>query len=134
MIYFWFSLVSVSLSLTSPMLTRFIINYIDNGSNDILTGIGLTGLCLLQLFISNLLDVHCNYRLTLLGFYLTNDVLAAVARKGMNYPSLDVKQYSTSDMSTLATIDAVRFSIFAYYASSVIFLPIQITIGIFLMY
>ncbi len=134
LLYLAQTVVGSVLALTSPVITRWMIQYVEEGGRDLLDGVGLVGLCLIQLLVTNILSIQNSFRILLTGFFLSNGVTALVAETALRYPSLDHKEYSSSDMNTLVSIDGNRFNMVTYYLSSIIFLPIQILIGIYLMY
>lgn len=52
----------------------------------------------------------------------------------MRYPTLCSKKFQTSELINYSQVDAQRFTNLGYTTSTVVFFPIQLGVGIYLMY
>jgi ATP-binding cassette, subfamily C (CFTR/MRP), member 1 len=94
----------------------------------------LIGLILLLKAIKNLAESHMSFSFSTLGFNLSNSLTLCIYDKALKYPTLCSKKFPTSELINYSEVDAQRMSEMAYSLSDVILLPIQLAVGIYLMY
>jgi ABC-type multidrug transport system fused ATPase/permease subunit len=122
------------LAMLGPVITRQVIDYIDGGRGDLLTGAGLFGLFILVSFTINILQASSGYQFELVANYLSGSICMMLFEKALRRPSLDSKRYSSGNVTTMATVDLERLGLLSYYLSSTMFVPLQLGLGVLLMY
>jgi hypothetical protein len=122
------------LVMANPAATRLVISYISEGRADPMTGWGLFGLFLLVSLAINFTGTQGYFQMSLVGNLLGSGLTNLLAEKALLYPSLNLKDYNTGDLATLSSVDATRLNTFPFYMSSSLYIPLQLGIGIYLMY
>jgi uncharacterized membrane protein YciS (DUF1049 family) len=85
-------------------------------------------------FIQNLADSHMSYQSALFGYNVNNGLSMCIFSKALRYPTLCSKDYQLSELVNYSQVDAQRLTNLGANTSAVIFLPIQLAVGMFLMY
>jgi ABC-type bacteriocin/lantibiotic exporter with double-glycine peptidase domain len=123
-------------TMAAPVLTHRIIGYIKQPAEDRSTEEGLLlvgGITLLAL-AKALLQSHLYYRFAVLGFNLSNTLSLLVFAKALRYPALCEKKYSMSEIINYSQVDAQRMTNMGTQLTSALYTPLQIIIGVTLMY
>lgn len=130
------SLFITILTMAAPVLTHLIITYIKKPSQErsldqgIVLVIGISGISLLKA----LLQSHLYYKFAVLGFNLSNTLSLIIYDKALKYPALCEKKYSISEIVNYSQVDAQRMTNMGTQLTSALYTPIQIIIGVGLMY
>jgi ABC-type bacteriocin/lantibiotic exporter with double-glycine peptidase domain len=93
----------------------------------------VAGITLLAL-AKALLQSHLYYRFAVLGFNLSNTLSLLVFAKALRYPALCEKKYSMSEIINYSQVDAQRMTNMGTQLTSALYTPLQIIIGVTLMY
>lgn len=130
------SLFITILTMAAPVLTHLIITYIKKPLQErsldqgIVLVIGISGISLLKA----LLQSHLYYKFAVLGFNLSNTLSLIIYDKALKYPALCEKKYSISEIVNYSQVDAQRMTNMGTQLTSALYTPIQIIIGVGLMY
>jgi ABC-type bacteriocin/lantibiotic exporter with double-glycine peptidase domain len=74
------------------------------------------------------------YHFALLGYNISNSLSVCIFQKALKYPTLCSKEFQTSELINYSQVDAQRMTSLGFYMAVVIFFPLQLAIGIYLMY
>lgn len=85
-------------------------------------------------FVQNLAESHMFFHFTVLGYNISNNLSLCIYKKAMSYPTICSKQFQTSELINYSQVDAQRFTALGITTSMVIFFPIQLVVGVYLMY
>ena len=96
----------------------------------ILLVLGISGISL----VKALLQSHLYYKFAVLGFNLSNTLSLIIYDKALKYPALCEKKYSISEIVNYSQVDAQRMTNMGTQLTSALYTPIQIIIGVGLMY
>lgn len=130
------SLFITILTMAAPVLTHLIITYIKKPSQErslnqgIFLVLGISGISL----VKALLQSHLYYKFAVLGFNLSNTLSLIIYDKALKYPALCEKKYSISEIVNYSQVDAQRMTNMGTQLTSALYTPIQIIIGVGLMY
>lgn len=130
------SLFITILTMAAPVLTHLIITYIKKPSQErsfdegILLVLGISAISL----VKALLQSHLYYKFAVLGFNLSNTLSLIIYDKALKYPALCEKKYSISEIVNYSQVDAQRMTNMGTQLTSALYTPIQIIIGVGLMY
>lgn len=80
------------------------------------------------------LQSHLYYQFAVFGFNLSNTLSLLIYEKSLKYPALCEKKYSISQIINYSQVDAQRMTNMGVQLTSVLYTPLQIMIGIWLMY
>jgi hypothetical protein len=80
------------------------------------------------------LQSHLYYKFAILGFNLATTLSLLLYEKSLKYPSLCEKKYSIPEIINYSQVDAQRMTNMGVQLTSVLYTPIQIVIGVWLMY
>lgn len=117
-----------------PNITKMVIHYVQSDEKSVQTGIFfLVGIVLLK-FTQNLAQSHMFYHFTLFGYNVNNGLSLCVFNKALRYPTLCSKEFQLSELINYSQVDAQRMTYLGSYMSAILFFPIQLGVGIFLMY
>lgn len=130
----FFAIVSGSL-LYSPVLTGQIIRYLSQSEDrDITMGVIL----FLATFVTQIIRVvassHMYFHFAVLGYNLANGLSLSVYSKSLRYPALSEKKFEISEIINYSQVDAERMTYMGYQLGTILFTPIEITVGVVLMY
>ena len=81
-----------------------------------------------------IISAHFNYIFGKFGFNLTNTLSLMIYSKAIKHPLLTEKHYSAAEIVNYSQVDAQRMTNIGYQLSAVVFGPIQIAIGLVLLY
>ena len=124
------------LTMAAPVLTHLIITYIKKPTQErsleegIVLVIGISAISL----VKALLQSHLYYKFAVLGFNLSNTLSLIIYDKALRYPALCDKKYSISEIVNYSQVDAQRMTNMGTQLTSALYTPIQIIIGVGLMY
>lgn len=121
----------------APIITDQIITYIEDApSNERSTSQGLSlfvGVLLLTLF-KMIAQSHVYYNFGILGYNLSNTLSLLLYEKSLKHPVLCLKKYSVSEIINYSQVDAQRMTYMGFQLTALIFTPLQVIIGLWLMY
>ena len=121
--------------MTNPYLTKVMMDYISNRSDYSSSyGWGLLAATVVLQIIKALVDTHINFRFTQLGMNMTNGLTMLIYNKSLSFSPLTEKQYPEADIINYSQVDAERLSGSGYILSTILIAPLQISIGIVMMY
>lgn len=126
--------VSTTISMLLPNVTKMVISYVEGDNKELKMGVLLLASILVLKFIQNLAESHLFYHFTVLGYNVTNGLSLCVFNKALKYPTLCSKEFQLSELINYSQVDAQRMTYLGFYTSAVIFFPIQLGVGIYLMY
>ena len=130
-----FTLLYVVMTMANPYLTKVMMDYISNRS-DYSSSFGwelLAATVVLQI-LKALFDTHMTFCFTQLGMNVTNSITMLIYNKSLSFSPLTEKQFPEADIINYSQVDAERLSGAGYMLSAIILAPLQITIGIVMMY
>jgi ATP-binding cassette subfamily C (CFTR/MRP) protein 1 len=81
-----------------------------------------------------ILQSHLYYKFAVFGFNLSNTLSLLIYAKSLKYAALCEKKYSISEIINYSQVDAQRMTNMGVQLTSLLFTPIQIIIGVWLMY
>lgn len=117
-----------------PNLTKLAIGYIESDNKQISTGLLLLFSVLFLKFTQNLVESHLFMHFTLFGYNVSNSLSLCVFGKALRYPTLCSKEYQLAQLVSFSQVDAQRLTNLGYSTCVAIFFPIQLAVGVFLMY
>jgi|JI6StandDraft_1071083.scaffolds.fasta_scaffold233198_1 ABC-type bacteriocin/lantibiotic exporter with double-glycine peptidase domain len=117
-----------------PNITKLVISYVEGNNKDLEKGILLLAIILLLKFSQNLAESHLFYHFALLGYNVSNGLSMCIFSKALKYPTLSSKEFQLSELINYSQVDAQRMTFLGFYTSAIIFFPIQLGVGIYLMY
>ena len=121
--------------MTNPYLTKVMMDYISNRSDYSSSyGWGLLAATVVLQIIKALVDTHINFRFTQLGMNMTNGLTMLIYNKSLSFSPLTEKQYPEADIINYSQVDAERLAGAGFLISTILIAPIQIVIGIVMMY
>ena len=121
--------------MTNPYLTKVMMDFISNRSDYSSSyGWGLLAATVALQIIKAVIDTHINFRFTQLGMNMTNGLTMLIYNKSLSFSPLTEKQYPEADIINYSQVDAERLSGSGYILSTILIAPIQIAIGIVMMY
>jgi ATP-binding cassette subfamily C (CFTR/MRP) protein 2 len=85
-------------------------------------------------FVQNLAGTCLNYFFIMLGYNVSNGLSLCIYNKALKYPTLCSKEFPLSKLINLSQVDANRLEQLGFYCNAIIFFPIQLAVGMFLMY
>jgi ABC-type bacteriocin/lantibiotic exporter with double-glycine peptidase domain len=94
----------------------------------------MLGVILLVKFVQNLTESHLTYQFKLFGYNICNSLSLCIFSKALKYPTQCSKQYQLSDFISYSQVDAQRLAPIAVSCTAVVFFPIQLGVGVFMMY
>lgn len=94
----------------------------------------LLGGILLLKFLQNLAESHLYYYFTILGYNCSNGLSLCIFNKALKYPTLCSKEFQLSELINYSQVDAQRMTSLGFSTAAVLFFPIQLGVGIYLMY
>jgi hypothetical protein len=120
----------------APVITDQIINYIeeDSSSRELQKGIALFIGVILLTFFKILSQSHVFYKFGIIGFNLSNTLSLLLYEKSLKHPVLCLKKYTVSEIINYSQVDAQRMTYMGFQLSAILFTPIQVLIGLWLMY
>jgi len=121
----------------APIITDQIITYIEDApSNERSTsqGISLFAGVLLLTFFKMIAQSHVYYNFGILGYNLSNTLSLLLYEKSLKHPVLCLKKYSVSEIINYSQVDAQRMTYMGFQLTALIFTPLQVIIGLWLMY
>lgn len=126
--------ISTAISMLLPNITKLVINYVESADKSLSEGGKLIAVILCLKFIQNMAEAHLFYHFALLGYNISNNLSLCVFNKALKYPTLCSKEFQTSELINYSQVDAQRMTYLGFYTSAVLFFPVQLGIGIYLMY
>ena len=111
-----------------------VISYVEGDDKDLKFGLILLASILVLKFSQSLAESHLFYHFALLGYNVSNGLSMCIFNKALKYPTLCSKEFQLSELINYSQVDAQRLTFLGFYTSAVIFFPIQLGIGIYLMY
>lgn len=121
----------------APIITDQIITYIEEGpANERSTSKGLSlfiGVLVLTLF-KLIAQSHVYYNFGILGYNLSNTLSLLLYEKSLKHPVLCLKKYSVSEIINYSQVDAQRMTYMGFQLTALIFTPLQVILGLWLMY
>lgn len=81
-----------------------------------------------------IMQSHLYYHFAVFGFNLSNTLSLLIYEKSLKYPALCEKKYSISQIINYSQVDAQRMTNMGSQLTSVLYTPLQIILGIWLMY
>jgi hypothetical protein len=81
-----------------------------------------------------IMQSHLYYQFAVCGFNLSNTLSLLIYEKSLKYPALCEKKYSISQIINYSQVDAQRMTNMGSQLTSVLYTPLQIILGIWLMY
>jgi ATP-binding cassette subfamily C (CFTR/MRP) protein 1 len=126
----------VGFTMYGPIITDQIIGYIEEGSanREMTKGIGLFIGVFFLAFFKLLSQSHVFYNFAIIGFNLSNTLSVLLYEKSLKHPVLCQKKYSVSEIINYSQVDAQRMTYMGFQLTALIFTPIQVLIGLWLMY
>lgn len=126
---------NVALSMYSPFLASQVMDYISNKSDyEVSYGYILFGLTIISSFFRFMSESQMNYKFGQIGLNMTNSITMLIYNKALKYPSSSEKLFSESDIINYSQVDAERMTYMGFQLAAVILCPLEIVIGIILMY
>ena len=117
-----------------PILMKKIMDYVNQGEKTASeSSIYFCSIFLIRLLLAIILP-HFYYKFGVFGFNLTNTLSLMIYKKAMKHPLLTEKHYSIGDIINYSQVDAQRMTYLGFQISGVLFAPIQIAIGLLLLY
>lgn len=89
---------------------------------------------LVSTIVRCLFETQMMYRFTILGINLTNSLTMMIYCKSLKYASVAEKEFSESDIINYSQVDAERMTYMGYQLAALLVAPIQIIVGVLLMY
>lgn len=77
---------------------------------------------------------HVYYNFGILGYNLSNTLSLMLYEKSLKHPVLCLKKYSVSEIINYSQVDAQRMTYMGFQLTALIFTPLQVIIGLWLMY
>jgi ATP-binding cassette subfamily C (CFTR/MRP) protein 1 len=74
------------------------------------------------------------YNFCIMGFNLSNSLSLCIYNKALKYPTLCSKRFQTAELINYSEVDAQRLEDAAFYLNNVFLMPLQLAVGIYLMY
>lgn len=92
-------------------------------------------ICVLMLtFLKLIVNSHVFYTFTILGYNLSNSLSLLIYEKSLKHPVLCLKKYSVSEIINYSQVDAQRMTYMGFQLTSLLFSPIMVFVGLWLMY
>lgn len=98
------------------------------------TSLMFVGLVFLVKFSKNLSLTNLCYNMAVFGFNLSNNLGICIFQKALKFPTLCNKSVTIAELINYTEVDAQRMSDIGWNASSLIFSPTVLVVGIVLMY
>lgn len=118
----------------SPILSHDIIGYISKGQKSI----GMSLLYFFAIFMITLLMAldtsYLFYYFGVLGFNLSNTLSLLVYNKALKHPLITQKKFTIADIINYSQVDAQRMTFMGFQLVALFFTPIQILVGLYLLY
>lgn len=126
----------VGFSMYSPVITDQIIGFIEEGSTkrEVGKGVGLFIGVFMLAFFKLIAQSHVFYNFGILGYNLSNTLSLLLYQKSLRHPVLCLKKYSVSEIINYSQVDAQRMTYMGFQLAALIFTPLQVLIGLWLMY
>ena len=124
----------VAFTMFQPILMNNIMSYIRNEDKNTTQSIIYYVAIFLVTSTSSTLITHMFYHFAVLGFNVSNNLSSLLFKKALKHPILCEKTYSTSDLINYSQVDAQRMTNMGFQLTSLLFTPIQITVGLVLLY
>jgi ATP-binding cassette subfamily C (CFTR/MRP) protein 1 len=128
------AIISKGILMVLPNITKMVIAYVQSNDKSFSQGIQLIGLVLSLKAIKNLAESHMWYNFNILGYNLSNTFKLCIYDKALKYPTLCSKKFQTAELINYSEVDAQRMSEMAYYLHDILLMPLQLAVGIYLMY
>lgn len=77
---------------------------------------------------------HLYFKFAVFGFNLSNTLSLLIYAKALKYPIISQNRYSLGEIINLSQVDAQRMTSMGPQLTAVLYTPIQIVIGVYLMY
>lgn len=94
----------------------------------------LFGIILVLQITRSISEAQLSYRFTKLGVNLTNSLTLLIFTKSLKYPSIAEKEFKDSEIINYSQVDAERMSSGGFELACIIIVPIQIVVGLIMMY
>lgn len=85
-------------------------------------------------FVVSVAVSHIFYNFAVFGFNLSNTLSLMLYNKALKHPLITEKEYSTSDIINFSQVDAQRMTNMGYQLISIFLTPVQIVLGLLLLY
>jgi hypothetical protein len=122
------------LQMVMPILSHIIMTYIE--SNDRSTKMSI--IYFIAIFIVTLSmsfgSSFLIYHFGVLGYTLSNTLSLLIYQKALKHPLITQKQFKVSDIINYSQVDAQRMTNMGFQLVSLLFTPIQIFVGLYLLY
>jgi ABC-type multidrug transport system fused ATPase/permease subunit len=125
----------VGIQSAAPFVTALMIRYISHKADyEAHYGILLFAGILLMQIVKSICDTNMGYRMGKVGVNLTNGLTLLIFSKSLKYPSVAEKEFEESDIVNYSQVDAERLASGGNELATLLTCPIQIVIGVLLMY
>jgi hypothetical protein len=124
----------MSLQMYSPILSHDVIKYIAEGEKTAGTSI-LYFFSIFAVTLFMALDTsYLFFSFGVLGFNLSNTLSLLIYNKALKHPLLTEKKFAIGDIINYSQVDAQRMTYMGFQMTALLFTPIQIIIGLYLLY
>ncbi|KRX07923.1 P-loop containing nucleoside triphosphate hydrolase [Pseudocohnilembus persalinus] len=131
---FFLQFICSSMDLIKPVMIGVLIEYA--GRDDKSFGVGFMFL-ILMIFITvfqSWISLHSDFQFNILGYNLNNQVVIALFQKSLKVSLNSNKDYKTGQIINIAQVDANRIYLLCNQIASLVFLPVQLVVGLYLIY
>ena len=120
----------------TPILTSQIMEFVkDNPSErDLLIAILFFSAVFIVTFFRTVSENQLYYNFGVFGYNLSNSLSLLIYSKALRYPVLCEKKFTTSEIINYSQVDAGRTAGIGYNMTMLLFTPLQLVVGILLMY
>jgi len=128
-------IVYVVMQTVSPYLTALMMRYIAHKEDYAdYYGVMLFVFVIVLEIVKSISETHLGYRFTILGINLTNNLTLLIYSKSLKFASIAEKDFSESEIINYSQVDAERLSGGGYEFAAILIAPLQIVVGILMMY
>lgn len=128
------ALIYVAAIMYSPILMNNMMDYINSKNKAVSQSVLFFFAIFMTNFILSVSSSHIFFRFAIFGYNLSNTLSLLLFNKALKHPLLTEKEYSTSDIVNYSQVDAQRMTYMGFQLTAIIFCPIQIVIGLLLLY
>jgi ABC-type multidrug transport system fused ATPase/permease subunit len=121
--------------MTTPLMIRFIIAYLqgEQGDSRIWKGAVYLLLMVAVRFFRAFFYAHASFAFMKLGMAMSNSLTLGIVEKSMRFSSLCNKRFKMGELVNILQVDAMRLTGYPRHLSAMIMLPYQLVYGIILM-
>lgn len=121
--------------MTTPLVVRFIISYLqgDQGDSKVWKGMLYLIIIVSVRFFRSFFYAHASFAFTQLGQNVSSALTLGIVDKSMRFSILCNKKFKIGELVNILQVDAMRLNTFPRHFSALIMLPYQIVYGVALM-